>query len=150
MHVAPLPACFPLERPESDMNLYLARWVAGSLLAFASTAALAAEPAQPASAPAQAAVPAEPESAFAAARTADDATLNGATAREDLSLVAQSQQANTVSRNSVSGTTTTGEISIADTAFQNASGLTVINANTGNNVAMNASLNVNIVMTGPQ
>ncbi len=41
---------------------------------------------------------------------------------------------------------TTGEIRIADQALQNASGLTVINNNTGNNVAMNASLNVNLVI----
>ena len=87
---------------------------------------------------------------FADKKVADDEVLNRATAREDLSIAAQSKQASTVSQNSVSGVTTTGELSIADNAFQNATGLTVINANTGNNVAMNASLNVTIVMTGPQ
>lgn len=90
------------------------------------------------------------EPLFTDKKVADDEALNRTTAREDLSLLAQSRQASTVSNNSVSGVSTTGEISIADNAFQNATGLTVINANTGNNVSMNASLNVNIVMTGPQ
>ncbi|HEY0150234.1 MAG TPA: hypothetical protein VGB70_14700 [Allosphingosinicella sp.] len=130
------------------MNKTLCRWAAGAAFALASTGSLAASP--PEETAAAVAVPAERETAFAGSKVANDAALNGATAREDLSLIAQSQQANTVSRNSVNGVTTTGEISIADNAFQNASGLTVINANTGNNVAMNASLNVNIVMTGPQ
>jgi hypothetical protein len=130
------------------MKFQLRRWAAGAALALAPTAGLAASPAE--SAPVPAAAPAVTESPFAGGKIADDSALNGATAREDLSLVARSEQANTVSRNSVNGVTTTGEISIADNAFQNASGLTVINANTGNNVAMNASLNVNIVMTGPQ
>jgi hypothetical protein len=129
------------------MKRILARWATGPLLALASTPSLAAPPAEPATDVAEAD---KAEAPFAAGRAADDDTLNGATAREDLSLVAQSQQANTVSRNSVSGVTTNGEISIAGNAFQNASGLTVINANTGNNVAMNASLNVNIVLSGPQ
>lgn len=124
------------------MNMKPLRWALAAAFACASTAAFAAEPPP---APAKA----EPASPFAGNKVADDAALNGATAREDLSLVARSEQANTVSRNSVNGVTTTGEISIADNAFQNASGLTVINANTGNNVAMNASLNVNIVMTAP-
>ena len=124
------------------------RWAAGAALVLAPTAGLAASTGEPGLAPA--AAPAQPEEPFAGGKIADDAALNGATAREDLSLVAQSEQANTVSRNSVNGVTTTGAIGIADNAFQNASGLTVINANTGNNVAMNASLNVNIVMTGPQ
>ena len=135
------------------MKIIMCRWAAGGLLAFASAASLAASPTEAAQAPAPAphsTAPAAPESAFAGSRVADEAALNGATAREDLSLVAQSQQANTVSRNSVNGVTTTGDLRIADNAFQNANGLTVINANTGNNVAMNASLNVNIVMTGPQ
>lgn len=79
-----------------------------------------------------------------------DEALEKATAREDLSLVAQSQQTSTVSNNSVSGTSTTGDINLSDNAFQNATGMTIINANSGNNVAMNASVNVNIVMTPPQ
>lgn len=87
---------------------------------------------------------------FADTRRTDDAALGRATAREDLSQVAQSQLTSTVSNNSVSGTSTTGNISISGNALENASGLTIINANSGNNVGMNAAINVNIVMTPPQ
>jgi hypothetical protein len=88
--------------------------------------------------------------AFANARRTDEATLGKATAREDLSQIAQSQQTSTVSNNSVNGTSTTGDITITGNALENANGLTIINANSGNNVGMNAAINVNIVMTPPQ
>lgn len=89
---------------------------------------------------------------FAGQKAASTEILDRATAREDMSQVATSTQTSTVTGNSVNGTSTTGDLSFSDTAFQNASGLTVINANSGNNVSMNASLNVNIVMVpaGPQ
>ena len=92
----------------------------------------------------------QPEGPFEGKKVADETALDHATAREDLSLLAQSQQASSVSQSSVNGPSTTGEIGFAGNAFQNATGLTVVNANSGNNVAMNASLNVNIIMTGPQ
>ena len=86
---------------------------------------------------------------FAAAKVVTPRTLETATAREDLSIVAQSQQTSTVSRSSVSGNVTTGAVGVAGSAFQNATGLTIVNANSGNNVAMNGSINVNIVMSPP-
>ena len=86
---------------------------------------------------------------FAADKAASTEILDGATAREDISQVATSSQTSTVSGNSVNGDSVTGDIGFSDNAFQNASGLTVINANSGNNVSMNASLNVNIVMAPP-
>lgn len=87
---------------------------------------------------------------FANARRTNDEALGKATAREDLSLVAQSRQTSTVSNNSVNGTSTTGNILFSGTALENANGLTIVNANSGNNVGMNAAINVNIVMTPPQ
>jgi hypothetical protein len=87
--------------------------------------------------------------AFSAARAVTLRTLETATAREDLSIVAQTQQTRTVSRSSVSGNVTTGAVGVAGNAFQNANGLTVVNSNSGNNVAMNGSINVNIVMSPP-
>lgn len=75
--------------------------------------------------------------------------LGAATAREDISQVASSEQTATVSGNSVNGQSTTGALNIDGNAFQNQSGLTIVNANTGNNVAVNASMNVNIVFTPP-
>ena len=52
----------------------------------------------------------------------------------------------TVANNRIVGISTTGVISISDNAFQNLNGLAIINANTGNNVAINASLNVNVAI----
>lgn len=116
-----------------------------ALALCAGTAAQAQSPAAPPAAPSP--VQSMP---FSSDRIASDSVLDRATAREDLSLAAQSQQAATVSRNSVSGTVNNGAVSIAGSAFQNASGLTLINANSGNNVAMNGSINVNIVITPPR
>ena len=87
------------------------------------------------------------DGAFAASTIAADETLDKATAREDVSVLAQSEQTTNVSNNSVSGTSTTGAISFSDSAFGNSSGLTIVNANSGNNVSMNAAINVSIVMS---
>lgn len=87
---------------------------------------------------------------FAGSAIASDEVLDQATAREDLSVVAESRQTSNVSNNSINGNSVTGDVSLSDNAFQNASGLTLINANSGNNVSMNASINVNIVSTPPQ
>lgn len=114
-----------------------------ALLLFAAAPAV---PAQAQTATADASRPAEAR-AFSAARAASLRTLETATAREDLSIVAQTKQTSTVSRSSVSGTVTTGAVGVAGSAFQNATGLTIVNANSGNNVAMNGSINVNIVMS---
>ncbi len=132
------------------------RTIAAGLAATALLAGgAAAQPAAPASEAeaARQASPSKQDTPFAQDRATDDATLEKATAREDLALTGRSEQTSTVTGNSVNGTSTTGEISFNDNAFQTASGLTVINANSGNNVSMNASMNVNIVMvpaTPPQ
>jgi hypothetical protein len=87
--------------------------------------------------------------AFSAAKAVPREALETATAREDLSIVAQTQQTSNVSGSSVSGTVTNGAVGVSGSAFQNATGLTIVNANSGNNVAMNGSINVNIVMSPP-
>jgi hypothetical protein len=107
--------------------------------AFAQAPATSATPVQTSSS----------ETPFAANKAASTEVLDRATTREDISQVATSAQTSTVSGNSVNGDSVTGDIAFSDNAFQNASGLTVINANSGNNVSMNASLNVNIVMAPP-
>jgi len=106
--------------------------------ASAQTSAAAEKPSQP-----EAATQAAP---FAPELAATDEVLEKATAREDLSQTANSTQSSTVTGNSINGPSTTGGVSFSDNAFQTASGMTVINANSGNNVSMNASMNVNIVM----
>lgn len=126
------------------MNVIISRFAAGLVATSIFAGSALAQTAQPVSA-------ASPlsaiDSAFAGSALADDDVLDAATAREDLSLVAQSQQSSSVSNSQVNGTSTTGGIGFSDNAFQGSSGLTIINANSGNNVAMNGSMNVNIIMT---
>ena len=90
------------------------------------------------------------DGAFAATAPVDEADLQKVTGRENLGVqVASATQRNTVSNNSVIGTSTTGAIQIDGNAFQNLQGLAVINANSGNNVAINSAMNVTINL-GPQ
>ena len=79
-----------------------------------------------------------------------DTTLQTMAGREDVSQITQANQAATVSKNSVGDNSATGEVRIADNAFQNMSGLSLLNVNTGNNVAINASMNVNISINAGQ
>ena len=88
-----------------------------------------------------------PAAAFDVSDTVAVTDLKAVTGREDLAQVAQAEQSAVVSRNSVSGQSVTGSVRIDDNAFQNLSGLSVINANTGNNVAINAAMNVNISLS---
>lgn len=124
--------------------------LAGPVSAQISTAFAAPASMAPASTTSTEALLGAIDGPFAGSALAGDDTLGAATAREDIAMLAQSETTSTISNNSVSGTSTTGEISFGDTAFQNSGGLTIVNANSGNNVGMNASINVNIVMTPPQ
>ncbi|MGZ8311836.1 MAG: hypothetical protein ACXWUR_07190 [Allosphingosinicella sp.] len=66
----------------------------------------------------------------------------------DQSMTAANVQSSNVSNNVVSGDSVTGDVNISDNAFHNANGFMILNANTGNNVSINASINVNF-MTPP-
>jgi hypothetical protein len=93
---------------------------------------------------------AEP-AAFGDAATLDEGALRTIAGREDTgAMIATANQRNTVSNNSVSGTSTTGNVQIDGNAFQNLQGLAVISANSGNNVAINSAMNVTISMSAPQ
>ena len=52
-----------------------------------------------------------------------------------------------VADNHIVGNVATGGVSIDGNAFQSLNGLAIVNANTGNNVSINASLNVNVAIT---
>jgi hypothetical protein len=99
------------------------------------------------SAAAQAETADDAPSAFGAAGVIADDQLGAIAGRANLNLLSQSDQAATVSQSSVSGTSTTGDIAIDGQAFQNLSGFAMLNANTGNNVAMNSSMNVSIAIS---
>ena len=75
-----------------------------------------------------------------------DQSLQAIAGREDTNQIATNAQTAGVSRNSVGDNVQTGDARIADNAFQNLSGLSILNVNTGNNVAINAAMSVNIAL----
>lgn len=100
--------------------------------------------------PSQPPVVVEKAKPFASAKSLDVAELARQTAREDIAQIANSEQTASVSRNTVQGQSQTGNATFADNAFQNISGFTVVNANTGNNSAINGAIVVNVTITPAQ
>lgn len=85
---------------------------------------------------------------FGAAPAIGETDLGKVVGREDTgAMIASATQRNTVSNNSVVGRSTTGAVQIDGNAFQNLQGLAVISANSGNNVAINAAMNVTVNIT---
>ena len=76
-----------------------------------------------------------------------ESTLQRVAGREDTNQLSQAELAAGVSNNSVGDNAITGNAQIDGNAFQNMSGLSILNVNTGNNVAINAAMNVNISIT---
>ncbi len=83
---------------------------------------------------------------FGGAVPVDNAVLGTVTGQSDLSQVIRAQNTSTVSGNSVNGHSETGTISFDSNSFQNLNGLSLLSANTGNNVSINSSLNVNVAI----
>ncbi len=75
-----------------------------------------------------------------------DASLQSVAGREDTQQVSFANQTAGVSNNSIGDNARTGDARIEGNAFQNLSGLSILNVNTGNNVAINAAMNVNIAI----
>ena len=86
---------------------------------------------------------------FAAPALAEDA-LGAVAGREDTNQTALANLNAGVSNNSVGANSSTGDATISDNAFQNLSGLSILNVNTGNNVAINAAMNVTISISPGQ
>ena len=80
----------------------------------------------------------------------DDGALQAIAGREDTNQLSTATQTAGVSRNSVGDNSVTGDARVSDNAFQNLSGLSILNVNTGNNVAINAAMNVNIAINPGQ
>lgn len=79
-----------------------------------------------------------------------ESELGAIAGREDTAQIARNEQYAGVANNSVGDNAVTGDARISDNAFQNMSGLSILNVNTGNNVAINASMNVNVsISPGP-
>lgn len=77
----------------------------------------------------------------------DEADLAAITGRADIVQQVRAQNSAIVADNRIDGDSVTGLVSFDGQAFQNLNGLAVISANSGNNVAINASLNVNVTIT---
>ena len=89
------------------------------------------------------------QDAFPGNTAVSEEVLGGVTGRENVAVIASSTQTVTVAQNSISGISTTGTIAFDDNAFQNLAGFALINANTGNNVAISSSLSVSMTVTSP-
>lgn len=109
------------------------------LLASAGGSAAAQEPRAAASPTLEAASPFKGVDAPLAGET-----LARITGKADTAMTIRAQNSATVSNNSVTGESQTGTISFDAQAFSNLNGLSLLSANTGNNVAINSSLNVNV------
>jgi hypothetical protein len=120
-------------------------------------AALPVAPVQALPDPAAQAVPAVVPATPAASTTPADAPfadaspvsggeLGAVTGQADLAMVVRAQNTSTVSNNTVSGQSQTGAIRFDPQSLSNLNGLSLLSANTGNNVAINSSLNVNIAI----
>ena len=119
-------------------NILVGLLLTGAVLA--PTCAIAQEQAPAASL----ATPAEAASPFGSVKPVDNADLNAVTGRSDLAQVVNAQNKGVVSGNTISGPSQTGTIHFDSSSFQNLNGLSLLSANTGNNVAINSSLNVNV------
>ncbi len=83
---------------------------------------------------------------FDPAGAVSDSALESTAGKANLGQLSIANQENNVAGNSVIGNSSTGAVAIDGNAFQNLNGLAVINANSGNNVAINAALNVNVAI----
>jgi hypothetical protein len=73
-----------------------------------------------------------------------DAELSKVVGKADLAQTVRANNSAILTNNQVNGNSVTGGITIDGQALSNLNGLAIISANTGNNVAINSSLNVNV------
>lgn len=74
----------------------------------------------------------------------EEGALGAVTGMANLQQYASANNTSVVAGNSVNGHSITGEISIDGQSFQHLNGLSILTANTGNNVSINAAMNVNV------
>lgn len=77
-----------------------------------------------------------------------EAELAATTGREKSDWMSASANNNAVvSGNQVGDNNVTGNVNVTDSAFQNVSGISMVNFNTGNNSSINAAMSVNLHIT---
>ncbi len=83
------------------------------------------------------------------AQPVDDTILAETRGMADMRLVEQSTtntSTSTVQGNSITGDFTTGTVNLGNGALNNFNGLALFNINTGNNVAINSAMTVNVAI----
>lgn len=105
-------------------------------LAAATVPAAGAEP--------ETAPPPQSQSPFGEAHAVDGAALQSIAGMANLEMIATANNSSVVTGNSVNGQSVTGQIVIDGQSFQNMNGLSILTANSGNNVSINAAMNVNV------
>jgi hypothetical protein len=80
------------------------------------------------------------------AKPVDDRQLGSIAGKTDLAQIANAQNSGAVSGNTINGDSQTGTIRFDASSFQGMNGLSIVNANTGNNVAMNSAMSVNVTV----
>lgn len=106
-----------------------------------------AQPASPAPAVSADTPGALPDALFAQAPLSE-AELAATSGREQSSWMSASSSNNAVvSGNHVGDNNMTGDVNVTDSAFQNVSGISMVNFNTGNNSSINAAMSVNLHIT---
>lgn len=116
-----------------------------TLIALALASPVAAQTAPAAPSPTVETTPAE-TSPFGGTTSVDAQALGAVVGKTDVSMVIRAQNTSNVSNNSVNGNSVTGTINFDASSFSSMNGLSLLSANTGNNVAINSSLNVNVAL----
>ncbi|RJF93611.1 hypothetical protein D3876_04675 [Sphingomonas cavernae] len=91
----------------------------------------------------------ETASPFAMATVVEEARLAAVTGMADVKDLRQAvnvRNTSTVSDNTINGDSVTGTIAIDGASFGGFNGLALVTANTGNNVSINSSMNVNVAI----
>jgi hypothetical protein len=81
-----------------------------------------------------------------ASRPVDDGQLRAIAGKTDLAQIANAQNSGTVAGNTINGDSQTGTIHFDASSFQGMNGLSILSANTGNNVAINSAMSVNVTV----
>lgn len=96
-----------------------------------------------------AALPAHAQEAPSAPAPVDDSLLAETRGMADIRVVEQTTtvtSTSTVEGNTINGDFTTGTVNLTNGALDNFNGLALFNINTGNNVAINSAMTVNVAI----
>lgn len=124
---------------------------AAILMAVSLVGAMAPAAAQEAPATPPAALNAHADGAMFDQAPISDGELAATTGREKSNwMSASSNNSAVVANNSVGDNNMTGDVNVTDSAFQNVSGISMVNFNTGNNSSINAAMSINLQITYAQ